>query len=318
MVFFILIVGFICTTASCFQDKSTPPRICTNIWPGYELLYLARPKNHFHAEHAQLVELLSANDVMKALTLRPIDVAALTLEQVLTFRSHGTELTVIFILDVLNDGDAFVAKPYIQTLQDIKGKTITYEKFAVGAVMMDGILKSAGLLTNDVNLQHFPINEHEHASANHAFNAVVTFEPVTSRLLLRHGHIIFDSRQTPARIVDVFVAHTDLIQNNKSKLQHIVQAQLFALEFFNRHPHEATEMMAPRSGLTPESLLHAYDGLSLSGKHENLRLMANHPAPIHQTAESLNQLLLAFKLISAPADSKHLFNPKFVLQSSAS
>lgn len=53
------------------------------------------------------------------------------------------------------------------------------------------------------------VDEHEGAFGSGKVDAVVTFEPVRSRLLARGAVQIFDRRQIPGEIIHVLVMRTD-------------------------------------------------------------------------------------------------------------
>ncbi len=67
----------------------------TNVWPGYEPLYLARSLGLYGQAPIRLVEYASATQVIRAFRNGAIDVAALTLDEVLLLRESRLDARVI-------------------------------------------------------------------------------------------------------------------------------------------------------------------------------------------------------------------------------
>lgn len=129
----------LCATA-CTPSKPEPLRIGTNLWPGYEPLYLARDKQQFDDSRYLLFELTSATQVMHAFQKRKIDIAALTLDEALLLEAEGIPLKVLLAMDYSNGADAIVASPNIHSMHDLKGKKIGVENTALGAFMLNRAL----------------------------------------------------------------------------------------------------------------------------------------------------------------------------------
>jgi NitT/TauT family transport system substrate-binding protein len=84
----------------CDSEREPPLRIGTNVWPGYEPLYLARDLGHYNETPVNLIEFTSASSVIHALRNGMIEGATLTLDEVLTLLSDGFDLKVILAPDI--------------------------------------------------------------------------------------------------------------------------------------------------------------------------------------------------------------------------
>ena len=101
--------------AAC-SAPGTPLRVGSNVWPGYEFLYLAREKG-LYDESIRLVELASASDVMDALRAGDIEAGALTLDETITLASEGVDLVVVLVFDISAGADVLMTKPSITRLE---------------------------------------------------------------------------------------------------------------------------------------------------------------------------------------------------------
>ena len=64
----------------------SPILLGTNVWPGYEPLYLARSLGYWDDSSVKLVEYSSASQVIRAFRNDAIHIAALTLDEVLLLK----------------------------------------------------------------------------------------------------------------------------------------------------------------------------------------------------------------------------------------
>ena len=107
-----------------------PLAVGTNVWPGYEPLYLARNLGYYN-DSIRLVEYSSATEVLRAIRNKLIDVATLTLDEVLLLRQSGVDVRSVLVTDISNGGDVIVARPGIETLADLKGRKVGVESTAL-------------------------------------------------------------------------------------------------------------------------------------------------------------------------------------------
>lgn len=266
-----IIVLFLFSTA-CGQEES-PIKIGTNVWPGYEPLYLASetgllPKNTF-----SLVELLSASQVMRELASQTIDVASLTLDEAIILQSRGVNIKIVMVLDYSNGGDALVADKSIRKITQLKGKRVAVEESAVGGYFLSRALESNNMKTSDLTVVSKLQHEMAHSFSSHEVDAVVTFDPIKSRLLHNNGVVLFDSRQIPGEIVDVLVVRDEVYEQIKEPLEALQSAWYKSLEMIKSDPERALPIINKRLKLDEDTLSLVMDGVYFPTQGENLDLM---------------------------------------------
>ena len=279
------------------EPPKPPLKVGTNIWPGYEPLYLARELGYYENGLIRLVEYSSATQVIRAYRNNAIQVAALTMDEVLLLLENGLDPRVILVMDISNGADAILAKPKIKSLKDLRDHKIGVESTALGAFFINQALSSAGLLPSDVTIISSEINEHERMFVAGEFDAVVTFEPVRSRLLVSDTHQIFSSSDIPGEIVDVLVIAKETLENSPEAVNALLKGWFKALDYFNARPQEAALLMARRLRVSPEEVLVSYKGMELPNLEENLKLMVGPQAPLKKTATKLANVMLRNKLL---------------------
>ncbi|MBB1486936.1 ABC transporter substrate-binding protein [Oceanospirillum sediminis] len=283
--------------SACDQSKETL-KVGSNIWPGYESLYLARESGFLEGQPIELVELPNATRVLQAFQSGDLDVAGLTLDEYLTLLARGYKARVIAIMDYSEGADVLIARPEIQSLQQLEGAVIVLEKTAVGAILLQGALDSANLTVSQVTLKNAPVNQHDHRWKNPEVDAIVTFEPVRSRLLEAGGKVLFDSRQIPGRIVDVLVASEKSLNNKSGQIRHLLNGHFRALTMMMSAPDKAAEIMSVRLKISQDKVWQLFDGLHIPGLQENRYLLESNLPDTLKRTEALKRLMLESDLLN--------------------
>ena len=138
--------------SSCFSPEREPIKIGTNVWIGYEPLYLARKQGFFNDLPVSLVQMTSSTDVIRAFRNGLIDCASLTLDEAFLLLQDDKDIKIMFVMDVSNGADALLAKPGIKSLKDLKGKKVGVESSTVGAYTLSRALEFGHLKPVDIHV----------------------------------------------------------------------------------------------------------------------------------------------------------------------
>ncbi len=291
-----------CMLLACGADREQTLRLGLNTWPGYETLVLARELGYFDAADIHLVEMPSATEVMHAMRTGALEVAALTLDETLMLLQSGLNLKVLLVMDISDGGDVLLARPELSSIKALKGKRIGVENTALGAMMLDSALSMGQLAVDDIRIVSMTVDRHFQAFQQGQVDALVTFEPVTSRLQAKGAITLFDSSQIPGRILDVLVVRSDVLKAQTDNLVNLLRGHFRALNYLHEHPAEAHRLMAPRLGISPAELATAYKGLKQPNRQENLELFTGHPSALQQRALHLIDLMKSKNLLILKPD----------------
>lgn len=305
------VLGAALSGLACTPPKS-PFRVGSNIWLGYEPLYLAQDMGLYDPARIRLVAMSNATEVQRALRAGTLEAAALTLDEVLSLKQDGFDLRVVLVMDFSQGADVLLARPGITHLADLRGRRVGVESSAVGAVMLDGALEKAGLDIADIQLVHLTIDQHERAYREDRVDALVTFEPVGTTLLAAGARSLFDSRDIPGRIVDVLAVPPETLTSHPDELRQLIRGHFAALDYLRREPLQAAGRMRPRQGLPAETILTAYRGLNLPDRAENRRLLASPSPALQPAAERLARLMLDRRILNHPVSVAGMFDPTWL------
>ncbi|MDH5694463.1 MAG: ABC transporter substrate-binding protein [Gammaproteobacteria bacterium] len=296
---------------SCVR-KEPPLRIASNVFPGYEFLFLARERNYFASETVRMVELPSASVCIEALAAGTVEGACLTLDEVLSAREQGLELKVVTVLDISMGADMILAKPEIKTLRQLKGRKVGVEQSAVGAVMLHAALVKAGLTPGDIEIIHMNVNRHRDAYLNGDVDALVTFEPVISQLADKKTSKLFTSAAIPGRIVDVIAVRPEAIENSPEAIRRLVAGHFKALAEFRSQPAKASEVLAKRMKITPQEVPQTYSGIELPDAASNRGMMEGLNPGLESDARELAKIMVSAGLLKNMVETKGLVDGRFV------
>jgi NitT/TauT family transport system substrate-binding protein len=287
-------------------------RIGTNSWLGYEPLYLAAEHEHWRTDlDVRLVEYPSATEVIRAFRNRTLEAAALTLDEVLTLREAGIPLKVVAVLDVSAGADVILAKPDITTFSDLKGRRVGVESSALGAFVLTRALALNQMGLADIEIVHLDVSTHLRAFETGAVDAVVTFEPVRTKLLNGGAREVFSSRQIPGEVVDVLVVHADTLAREHARFRELLAGWFRALDYLHHERAAAAAFIARRLKITPQEVIESYQELELPDAAQNRRLLSED---LPKTLQRLQDTLVSTGLLRQVQDTGDLLEDRLLPQ----
>jgi NitT/TauT family transport system substrate-binding protein len=292
----------------CKTDHN-PLRVATSLWPGYELLYLARTLGYYDNLPIRLVEVPSTSVISRNLRNGTLEAGCITLDEALMLIQDEVDIRIILVIDESRGGDMLLGKPSVKSLQDLRGKRIGFENSTVTAILLDAALTEAKIPISEIKQVELTIDQHYNGYMDDKVDAIATFEPVASKLLKQNANLLFSSAQIPERIIDVLVVRADIMDTYSDELTALLNGYFRALEYFNHHPSDASKYMERRLGTNP---LNQFKGLHFPAVNENYRYLKGDSAQIIESSEILMKLMLKQKLLRHQLSYKNLADPRFL------
>ncbi len=296
--------------SGCQEKEGEPLRVGMNTWPGYEPFMLGKEEKYF-ASNVSISRLDSATDVIKSLKSDIIDVACVTLDEAIILQDQSSEpIKVIAIMDFSKGGDAIIAEASIADMRMLKGKRIGVESSALGSFMLTRAIElTDGLSLEDLEIIHLGYEHHEKEFMRGTINAVVTFEPVKSKLLEGNAHVLFDSTQIPGEIVDVMVIKEKTIAKKHKAIQELLDGWFKSVDLIEKKPKPSMEAMAGFEGISYEAFKVAYTGIEVPNKLENRRFFNQR---FISTVKKLHKVLEENQLVQNEVNPELLYYDAFL------
>lgn len=305
------ITVLIIVLSACTDKQVDKVRIGTNIWPGYEPLFVVQQKHPKFNDTIRFVEYRNASQVLNGIINNSIDVAAVTLDEAVKIKALGYDIEVIWLVDESFGADALISKHY-DSIEALKGKKIAVETSALGAYFFSRLVSINNFNKLDFKVVNLEVNRHFDALNSGSVDAALTFEPVKSKLVEKGAQILFDSKQIPGEIIDVLVVNNNQFNELKEKeLVSFLSAFHKTVTAINQDISPYFSSLNRRLNLTESQFKQTYQEVRLFDLEANQVWFKDMPfqnALIERYANVLQQEGITKEVCQC----KHLINSKYV------
>lgn len=287
-------VAAVWITAATATANAEVLRLRYAIWVGYGPFFVAAEKGLFAKEGVE-VELIQMEDdtaSLAALFAGQIDALATATQTAVASNEPDEEpLACVLMLDDSRGGDGILATKDIQTIADLKGKSVAFGHRSVSQFYVNVLLREVGLSEADITVVDLWSEEAAEAFMMREVDAAVTWEPYLSEgRNVAHGHLLTDSSQQPGLIGDCLAAKPSTFSSRKAEFQAVARAWDAAVHFVEAHPAEANEIMARHMGdwlEDPAMFAEMLRGVGLYDADDNREYFGTpeQPGQIYQTMQ---------------------------------
>jgi NitT/TauT family transport system substrate-binding protein len=179
------------------------------------------------------------------------------------------DLKIVLVLGGSDGADVILGRPPVEDLKDLKGKRIGVEASGLGFQILNRALDRADLSFKDVQIVRLAGSEHERGYQQQEVDALVTYEPIRSKLLAEGAKTLFDTSQMPGEVIDVLAVHEEVLNQQQSTLQKLVNGWFRAQQYSLQHKQEAAKYAAQRQSFSTEQFLESLKGLRITSLEEN-------------------------------------------------
>ncbi|MDH5573183.1 MAG: ABC transporter substrate-binding protein, partial [Gammaproteobacteria bacterium] len=159
--------------------------------------------------------------------------------------------------------DVLISRTQITGPEELKGKRIGVEWSAVGALMLSEVLSRSNLAYSDVKLIDIPADRQLDSWNTEKLDAIITYEPMATRLIQNGGYRVFDSKQMPEMIFDVLAIRSDVIEQHADAVRSLSAAHFSMLQRMRINPQDTAYRIASLIELTGEEVMVAFRGIEI-------------------------------------------------------
>jgi len=235
------------TSGTGAQAKFTGTiHIASSTWTGYAPLYVATAKDIWK-KHGLTVDFSDVEDPvlrLNALKANQLQGMASTVDAFARAQSQGVPAVEVFPIDASVGGDGILAKNTIQTVQDLKGKTIAVNQGSVSEWFLGQVLKKNGLSLSDVTEQNMTSGVAGSTFVAGRVDVAVTWEPwLTKASHTTFGHVLVSSKAYPDLIMDSFAFRKDFIDKYPGTVKDFMSAYYEAYNWMKANPDAANTVI---------------------------------------------------------------------------
>lgn len=276
-------------------NESKPLKVAYHSWPGYMPLCIANNEKLMDQKLVQLVKTFAATDSIDLLKSGEVQGAALTLDEVLRVNTEGLDLVVVLVFDVSAGADKVIVKPHIRSLKDLKGKKIAVEYGALGALILNKILESAGLTESDIEIIQKPVDEY--LKIWDKVDAAIIYPPISDDLIKKGGSEIFSSREMPDMIFDVLAIKRSVLSTYHKQISNLVRGHFKAIRILQNNQYNFFYKTANCMETSVERVKNDFKELVIPNLNLNYAYLSQERQKIRPALALLKKEMIKWKLI---------------------
>ncbi len=258
---------------SLAAQAAEPLKIGYSDWPGWVAWEVAVEKEWFKEAGVDVTfEWFDYVASMDAFAAGKLDAVTMTNGDALVTGSSGAQSVMIIINDYSNGNDMIVAKPGINSVADLKGKTVGVEVGFVGHLLLLNALEAAGLTESDVTLVNVPTNETPQVLASGDVDAIVAWQPSSGQALSQvpGSTAVASSKDAPGLIYDVLAVSPASLATRKADWEKVAKVWYRAVDYIydEETQADALSIMAARVGLPADQYKAILDGTKILSLEE--------------------------------------------------
>ncbi len=220
--------------------------IASSTWTGYAPLYVATARGIWKS-HGLDVDFTDVEDPVQrlnALNANQLQGMASTVDAFARAQSQGVPAVEILPIDASVGGDGILAKNTIQSVKDLKGKTVAVNQGSVSEWFLAQVLKRNGMSLSDVTEQNMTSGVAGSTFVAGRVDVAVTWEPWLGRASkTSFGHVLVSSKQYPDLIMDSFAFRKDFIDKYPGTVTDFVKAYYEAVNWMQSNPDAAAPVI---------------------------------------------------------------------------
>lgn len=280
-------------------------------WPGYEPMYLARTLGYLPAQ-VELSEPPSHDAMIDLLKAGQVDGVMLTLDQILTLRDQGTDLTIVLVFDISKGADVLMVRPELTNLAALRGRRIGLVDTALGYLMLSMTLEKAGLRQQDVQVRRIAYEDHDAAWARGEIDAVLTYEPMATKVRRLGAKPLLSTRELPDTIFDVLAVRPSSLLSHAEPMRAALVAHFRALAYLRQNPWDSAYRIASHLEISAEELIASLRGMELPDLIGNQRYLSSQNGELRRVTSRLSSIMLQAGLIRRPVDFERLYSSAYL------
>lgn len=305
------------TGSSPAPGSETTVRLGFSAWPGWFPWQVAQDEKIFESNQVS-VDLKWFDGYLESintLVAGQTDANSQTLNDTISSVAGGADQVVVLVNDNSTGNDKIIVREGIDSIADLKGKRIAAEEGTVDHFLLLLGLRKAGLGPQDITFVPLETGQAATAFVGGQVDAVGVFAPFTTQALKRTGSKeLFSSKDFPGAIPDHLVFSRQFVEAHPDQVQAMVDSWFATLDFKEKNPDRAIEIMAKRAGVTVAEYKDYAAGTKIFTIEENLKAFqpGNDMASLTFAAEEMTKFLTEVGLIKTKPDLSKLFDDRFV------
>lgn len=302
------------------SSQSAPISISYSEWPGSLAWEIAKSKGWFTEAglNVNLVWFSDYNASIQAFLAGKVDGASVANGDNFMLSSQGVNGNIIMVNSMSTGNDIIIAKPGINSMKDLKGKTIAFEKGLVSELFYSTAMENEKQNMKEVKVVNAVTQELSQVFNTPNIDAIALWHPFGLQALksVPGSKVIYDSSKTPGLIYDVLSVNLPNIEKRKedwSKLILVWDKVVKYLEDPATHA-DGIKIMANRANVKPEDLENLMAGTTLLDLEDNKRVFEKRDGldSLYGSSHNVNNFNIRIGIYKDSPDVEKTIYPELV------
>jgi NitT/TauT family transport system substrate-binding protein len=264
------------------QPGGTPFKVAFNTWVGYSPLLLAKEKGFLKEEglDVDISFLEGVGEKNSALIRGDVDAVGHTADAAVVSAASGVDGQIVFVFDRSLGADGILAKKYVNSVQDLRGKKVALEPGFTGHFFFLSLLSEAGMEPTEVQIVPMETGLAGSAFVSGNVDAAATWQPWLGRAdTVPDGKVFITSKEKPGLIIDILFMNRKTIESRRGDVIKLIKAMGKATDWYGTHKDEGDAIMAKFWKLSQEEQKETVAGMGFMTLRENADFFGTAATP---------------------------------------
>ncbi len=292
-------------------------KVAFSTWTGFGPLFIARDKGFFKKNglDVEISVIEGLAERKQALAGKKVDSLAITFDTATTVVDAGVPVKIVWALADSFGADGLVVKPEINSVTELKGKTVAFDEATASHILLTAIFEKYGMSEKDVKVIQMTSGDAGAAFVAGKIDAALTWEPWLSKA--KSGKVLVTSKEFPGMIVDTIALHADFVKANPEVPQAMVNAMAEAMDWYYanaKNTEEGNKIMAKGFKTEFKEFVGGLKTVKLYNFKENVAMFgtAAKPGKFYQTMNRAAELYYNAKKIKTKPDPKTIIDTTYL------
>lgn len=307
--------------AATAKTSEQPITIGYSDWPGWVAWQVAIEKGWFKQAGVNInFKWFDYSASLSAFSANQLDAVMVTNGDNLINTAGGTKGMMIMATDYSAGNDVIIAKPGINTIADLKGKTIATEKGLVDHLLLHTALLDNKMQDSDIKLVNSVTNELPQVFTSPDINAIAVWQPVANQALkaVPGSKIIYSSKDKPGLIYDTLTVNMNHLSTHQAEWKKVMQVWDKTVKYINDPAtHQAAlTIIANKAGVPANQYEQFLNGAHLLSIQDNKQVFKKSAGfdSIYTSTEHVNQFNMSNGAYKTAVNTDATIDSKLIQQ----
>ncbi|WP_026472466.1 ABC transporter substrate-binding protein [Alkanindiges illinoisensis] len=307
------------TTAASSSSSAAPLKVGYSDWPGWVAWQVAIEKGWIKEAGLNVdFQWFDYSASLSAFAAGKLDGVLVTNGDNLVNASSGSRGIIILATDYSSGNDMIIGKKGINSLADLKGKTVAVEKGLVDHLLLNTALAKNNIAPDSITLLNAPTNEMPQVLASGKVDAVAVWQPVAGQALkaVAGSKALYTSADAPGLIYDTLAVSPSSLGQHRADWVKLSKVWDKVVHYINdpKTQPDALKIMSARVGLEPAAYAEFLNGTHLLDLEGNKGVMVKKDGldSLYGSSYNVNKFNVDNGIYNKPVNVDSLIDPSVV------